>query len=408
MYHARSALPQLLSAADYFSPASHAREIEAVFERSWQLVAMVSEVPRPGDFVTTEVAGRPVIVRNEAGTHRTYLNVCAHRRCLLTSDSRGNAAKLKCQYHGWEYDADGATAKIPDAKQFAPLDRDGLRLRTLRTELCGQLIFAVWSESGPSLREQFADVYDFCEQRFGDSRPITLQFTRDHQANWKVPVENALESYHVPHIHAATFKDDPGENRSVHRMTAANTEFVTRLPFSAHSKLDAWTQRFESWIVRALRRAPTGDYRHLHIFPNLLFSFTDALSLCQTFTPLTPTTCRAVYRQFGLDRRGLAWPQLAAANVWDHAVAWVSARISREDQRLYPHVQRGLEASVHAGTLGRCEERLHAFQHWVQSQCRGVPSDSNCEFPATNLELDRARNSECGTCPAPLVRDSSR
>jgi hypothetical protein len=33
--------------------------------------------------------------------------------------------------------------------------------------------------------------------------------------------------------------------------------------------------------------------------------------------------------------------------------------------RLWPHVQRGLQHSEHAGVLGAREERVHAFQRFV-------------------------------------------
>jgi hypothetical protein len=40
-----------------------------------------------------------------------------------------------------------------------------------------------------------------------------------------------------------------------------------------------------------------------------------------------------------------------------------------EDNGLYADIQRGLAGSPHKGMLGRCEERIHAFQHYVLEAC---------------------------------------
>src|SRR5918995_701064 len=82
-----------------------------------------SELANPGDFLTFDLLETPILLRNFDGELRALLNVCPHRHSKLTEKPRGNTEKLRCQYHGWEYNAEGGTGKIPDAKAFRPWDR---------------------------------------------------------------------------------------------------------------------------------------------------------------------------------------------------------------------------------------------------------------------------------------------
>src|SRR5512139_1170047 len=116
-------LPHVLSPAAYYDPTQDEREREALFARGWHCVTTTAALRSPGDFVTVELLGEPVLVRNCDGEIRAFANVCAHRHSLLTSLRRGSSPRITCQYHGWEYDRDGRSLRIPDAKSFVPLGR---------------------------------------------------------------------------------------------------------------------------------------------------------------------------------------------------------------------------------------------------------------------------------------------
>jgi hypothetical protein len=104
------------------------------------------------------------------------------------------------------------------------------------------------------------------------------------------------------------------------------------------------------------------------VFPNLLFSFTDAISLCHCIVPTGPTTCRAVVRQFGRLPKTAGAVASPLAWLWSHFTAALNKHILKEDLSMFSSIQRGLERSSHAGILGRCEERLHAFQLFMQQR----------------------------------------
>ena len=141
MFVHQSRLKHVLPPECYWKEEFHQLELAQVFQSTWHLVASKSDIPNVGDFLTLELLDKPLIIRNFGDQIHTFLNVCGHRHCMLTNEPKGNSPRLRCQYHGWEYDEDGRTGRIPEAKCFAPWERDRAHLPKFRTECCGELIF---------------------------------------------------------------------------------------------------------------------------------------------------------------------------------------------------------------------------------------------------------------------------
>lgn len=383
MFTAPARLPHLLRPSQYSSSEQYSRERWTVLRSCWHFVGMRDELAKPGDFLTCDLLGQPIQVRNFDGELHAVSNTCAHRHCLLTSAARGHSPTMQCQYHGWEYDCDGRTRHIPKPKNFVPFDRESDRLPTYRVATCGKLVFVSLDEDGPSLREQLGEVYEICEDRFGDDWRSVMEWDEAYECNWKVAIENSLEAYHVPNVHPGSFGADPDEERSEHGVIANGTWFETDLPFDRHGWLANWFQRREQSVVRMTGRTPTNRYRQVHVFPNLLFSFTDQISLCHGVLPTGPTTARGIARQTCLGGGSGYDPRQWMVGLWSRISARVTRWILSEDLALYADIQRGLEASTARGILGRCEERIHAFQEYLYDALRlhnrgddtaGVPS----------------------------------
>jgi phenylpropionate dioxygenase-like ring-hydroxylating dioxygenase large terminal subunit len=370
MFISQTRLPHLLAPAAYFSAEQYLREQAAVLEPGWHAVATTNELQRDGDFITRELFGHPVQLRNFDGQLRALSNVCAHRHCLLTGKRKGHSNKMKCQYHGWEYGPDGKTRKIPQPKNFAPFPEDGERIPIYRVATCGQIVFVCLSETAPGLQDFLGDYYSIIEERFGLQTRECLRMDVDYAANWKVPIENTLEAYHVPNVHEHTFREDPGEERSTHLLEDRTTAFGTSLPFSPHSRIDAFFQRSEFAIVKMLGVTPRNEYWQHHLYPNLLLSFTDAISLMHCIIPTGPTTATAIVRQFGTMGNSRWGPRRWMAVLWGQLKGTITKKIMTEDLNLIPDIQAGLEKSEQRGVLGRCEERIHAFQAFISAKTK--------------------------------------
>jgi choline monooxygenase len=360
MFVHRNQLRHLLRPDQYYSQRQYDRELQRVLLPAWHVVATKAELPDPGDFLTCELLGQPVLLRNMGGEYHAFLNVCAHRHCLLAGETRGHSPALRCQYHGWEYTREGRTGKIPDAGCFRPFDRDNARLKRFRTATCGELIFVSLSDDGPSLAEHLGAYWDRAVSSFdGTTFALASKYEATYRANWKVPLENSLETYHVPCLHTGTFGEMPPEPKCEHDLDATFTAFRVPVP------PDWFSTRFMRWAARRMGVEPAGLYVNHHAHPNVTFTRQDILRVVQCFLPTSPTTCRHLswlYTIRGPRRGPLNW--LVA-----RFLRWVCPLIDRkvlgEDARIFEQVQRGLPASPHRGVLGTREERLYAFQEYV-------------------------------------------
>ena len=363
-YHAAGSTTPPLRPEAYRDPAFAEAE-RPMLTAAWYPVATSQQLANTGDFVSGTFAGVPVAVRNfgKEGVIAVR-NVCAHRACTMVQEPAGNADRLRCPYHGWEYGPDGLTRKIPGAKNFPHFDRDAHRLDLYPVQRMGDLWFVRPSVDGPTLREFVGEPFEhFAANLSAPAWRPTWTHTLDYAANWKVPIEGSLESYHIPAVHAETFGHDPGEDRSVHEMRPGHTAFFTSF------KVDGFMTRLEDWALRRLGAETPGVYEHWHVFPNLMFSLTDSVSLIQSLTPTGPTTSRALLFQYTRQpaRRGLIANNTARS--LGRIAGSASLRILNEDRPMFEAVQRGLDGTP-AGhprrtVFGRCEERLQAFGEWV-------------------------------------------
>src|SRR5438309_588204 len=90
-----------IPSAWYFDPALYDLERRAVFGLTWQAAGRAASVAEPGSFLTTEIAGEPVVVvRDGAGELRAFFNVCRHRAAPVATEPEGKASRLRCRYHG--------------------------------------------------------------------------------------------------------------------------------------------------------------------------------------------------------------------------------------------------------------------------------------------------------------------
>ena len=63
----------------YISPELFALEQEHFFANTWNYAGHDSQLPKPGDYLSVEIAGRPlIVVRHSDGTVRVLMNRCAH------------------------------------------------------------------------------------------------------------------------------------------------------------------------------------------------------------------------------------------------------------------------------------------------------------------------------------------
>ena len=379
MYHSPTSLPPALSPQQYHLQEWHERECASVFGDSWHLIGTKSRLSKPGDYLTADVFGVSVVVRNFNGELVALRNVCAHRQCALVSKEHGHSEELKCPFHGWVYGEDGRTRRIPAAMNFPHFDRETHRLNRFPVATCGDLLFIKLTDEGLSLDEWLGPLREKFEQWFSlPDFKLCRSRKLPYPANWKIPVEASLESYHIPEVHPNTFGKDPGESQSEHAFAERSSSFFTE--FLTPRWIDVWLKHTEQGLLRLMGAEVLSRYEHHHVFPNLLVSHTDSLSLAHVVMPTGPTSSVGCAWHFARQagKRGPHWHMLA--NGWGRVSAALAFQVLNEDVAIYPHVQAGVQSAGGPGILGRCEERLHVFQEHVASRlAAGENGDSRSE-----------------------------
>ena len=72
----------------YFDQEIYEAELKHIFGTTWQIAGRVDQVTGAGSYLTTEIAGEPVVlVRDEQGILRAFANVCRHRAALVMTES---------------------------------------------------------------------------------------------------------------------------------------------------------------------------------------------------------------------------------------------------------------------------------------------------------------------------------
>jgi phenylpropionate dioxygenase-like ring-hydroxylating dioxygenase large terminal subunit len=90
----------------YTSAAFLELEKRHIFARDWLCAGRSDALANPGDYLTMEIAGEPIIIlRDREGALRGLSNVCRHRMSTLL-EGRGNTRAIVCPYHAWTYNLD--------------------------------------------------------------------------------------------------------------------------------------------------------------------------------------------------------------------------------------------------------------------------------------------------------------
>jgi len=187
----------------YTDPAVLQLEQERIFRRSWQYVGHADEVAEPGSFSATRAAHVPVVlVRDEEGMLRAFLNVCRHRGSIVC-DGSGKRTTLQCPYHAWTYGLDGKLLSAPRAGREGGIDTDELGLVPLLLETWGPFVFVNPDPDAAPLSELLEDVPERIAAAGIDVDALRFLERTESEiaANWKICSENFLECYHCPVAH---------------------------------------------------------------------------------------------------------------------------------------------------------------------------------------------------------------
>jgi len=190
----------------YTDPAFYALEVERILRREWLSVGRAEQVAQPGDYFTIDLLDEPlVVVRDQDNAIRVLSRVCRHR-WMPVVEGVGNRNSFQCPYHLWTYGLDGRLLGAPEMQQAEGFDKAQCRLPTLRSEIWEGWIFVNFDPQAAPLTPQLEPL----RRVIAPYRPADMRATPpliyDSRWNWKVMVENFMESYHHMGSHADTLQ----------------------------------------------------------------------------------------------------------------------------------------------------------------------------------------------------------
>lgn len=190
----------------YNAPALLDLELQAIFQKGWTWIGREDEIPRPGDYLTFEIAGQPIVaIRQKNGEIRTFLNICLHRMATLVDGAGHCEGTLVCPYHAWSYSIDGKLMASPFS-QAATDCAEGRSLRELPTELWEGWICTSLDARPEPFGPQLEGLSRLLEKFRMDQYVHVVRKDEIWDVNWKMLAENFMESYHLFKVHATSLE----------------------------------------------------------------------------------------------------------------------------------------------------------------------------------------------------------
>ncbi len=353
--------------AFYTDPELFELEKKTVFEKNWSCIGFGKDIPKPGDARPVTFAGIPLLtVRDRQGQVRVFQNVCRHRGMKLIEEPTTFKSVIRCPYHSWCYELDGALRSTPHVggvgrNTHPDIDRDGLGLFEVRSKVWMDVIFV--NISGDA--SEFDDYAGHLMERWSefDGKQVfhggpNSSLTFEVKCNWKLAVENFCESYHLPWVHPGLNSYSKLEDHYNIVETNAYSGQGTQV---YNPQLDATGRRFADFAGLSSKWDAAAEY--IALFPNVQLGVHRDHFFVIHLEPLDVGTTREYIEIYyaSEDMCGDAMGDLRAA----HAAAW--NEVFAEDVFVIEGMQQGRHAPAFDGGKFSpvMDTATHCFHHWV-------------------------------------------
>jgi len=255
---------------------------------------------------------------------------------------QGSAENLRCPYHGWTYNLEGALIHTPEFGGVQNFERSANGLMPVQVAASEGWSFVKLDADGPSLEDYLGN--DLIKR----IQPLNLErlhwFERRSytlNCNWKVFVDNYLDGgYHVPHIHCGLNSVlDPGkyEIKTGERFCLQSSPMVTEKGEAQTASVRTGDRAFYYWI-----------------YPNFMINIYEGVMDTNLVIPLAVDRTEVIFDYYFADVSESARERNLSSIV-------VSERIQAEDVAICESVHRGL--SSRAYNSGRLSVRREAGEH---------------------------------------------
>jgi Rieske 2Fe-2S family protein len=349
-----------LPAEAYLSDNVFAWETEHLFEGGWVCAGRSQDLAEPGDQRAFRIGQEGiVVVRDLQGTLRGFYNTCRHRgHELLEPDASRNLRAIKCPYHAWVYQLDGALGAAPRFGDQPGFDKADYPLIAARIAEWHGWLFVNAAGQAPELSEVVGNLDDLIAPWEPERLVVGASHTYEIAANWKTITENYHECYHCPSIHpelCVVTPPDSGEN------FAHDGHWVGgSMELKEFAQTMSLTGESGGVPIRGLSDRQLREVYYFGLFPNLLLSLHPDYVMTHRFEPLAPgrtkVECQWLFPPEAYERPDFS--PAYASEFWDIT--------NREDWLACESVYRGLgSGGFRQGPFAWSEDEVHAFMALV-------------------------------------------
>ena len=225
-----------------------------LLRRYWMPVAGSSELPGAGTKKVRLLSEDLVLFKDQSGQLGLIAERCPHRGCSLLLGIP-ETDSLRCPYHGWLFDKDGACLEQPPEPRDSRF-KDRIVTTTYQVREMGGL---VWAYLGPDPAPVLPPFDLFVQPNVVRTIGRTLL-----PCNWLQIMENALDPVHFEYLHGlfgdymfALRGEQPLVNAVKHHLKIGFDEF--EFGIIKRRVVEGTTEEDEAWRVG-----------HPMVFPNIL------------------------------------------------------------------------------------------------------------------------------------------
>lgn len=315
-------------------------------------VGSVHDLSEADSYIAMTLGTNPITVRRTTEGIRAFDNVCLHRCALIDPEGVGKRP-FRCRYHAWAYAPDGQVRATPLVDDPCLTQT---QLRQHPVAMSGDHVFIGLNGAAPDVLEV---THGLQQCGIPESNPAPFhQGQLLQQCNWKLLVENNIESYHLSFVHARSFIPAGFVSKSDYAWEHKSYTCWSRCtPTQATTKLPA---------IQRISRDATHDFRHTFVFPNLFLTATNGLVGFRSHViPLGPALSSFKWELFELPAL-LALAAPIREQIRQEAIRFTETSL-QEDKPMVEACQLGFASPRAKLQLQPQDARIHRFhQHYSE------------------------------------------
>ncbi len=368
-----------LPRAAYINEDYFRREAERVLSSGWICVAHVSQLKQAGSYLAIDLLDEPLLVtRAPDGAVRVLSRVCPHRGADILhpgfgAERRGVAKRLICPYHVWSFGLDGKLKTCAEMQRAEGFDKKDWALAEVRSAVWEGFVFVNLDGKATPLADQYADFARIVAPWNCAEMETVIELEWECDFNWKVMVENWMESYHHMGIHHDTLQTTMPAKTT---WTEPEHPYFIRchLPFKpsiAEDIRDAIEHGRAIPGFRPIEGLSLRDHLEWGLYlghPCFMFLTMRDRVLWYRLQPISAERCKLMTATL-VSRRALEAPDFAETVAFERQML---AEFHQQDMKVNSAVQAGLRSTrAVQGRLSHLEEPVWMIQRYVAARLQG-------------------------------------